>query len=441
MYYKYKYINMKRRHNCDQMRLKKMLGIEIDVEKYNSFSSIKRMIIKDKNKSEVQKIESYLKNKNKYEINPNIIIFLKKCGFDLRKITRNNILGGNSFYYDIVCDNQPIFNLEFPAQVFYTNKILETLSENEYFQKNYMEGDYIDLDLVRIEEEVENFSAKYSQKKFLDFAIHSKLNNRCLIAIEINEYEHKLKQSEDEKRGEDLRARRNSQGFTIIGPFSLQINKIGDIENNEFERFITDLLMWIKLIDNCQDKENFIVNFLVDHDIGDHAWCKLLYNSYCERNKCNLNAKYIINNFGKNKMTHQFIGKISDEFVKYRKDYVYRLREEEAKEEGEGEEKEKSNELFNKKPSLKKNKTITKHELNFEEGNNSVFLNYDGISIFLQFLHLHEEYFRNLNDHNYISSYFVNCQTCMMDAIEELYKMQHKILNSQKASYYYGSYD
>jgi hypothetical protein len=429
---------MKERHNCDMLRLKKLLGIEIDVEKYNSFSSIKRMIIKNKNESDVQQMESFLKNKNKYEINPNIIIFLKKCGFDLRKITRNNILGGNSFYYDIVCDNQPIFNIEFPAQVFYTNKILEALSKNEYFRKNYMEGDFIDLDLVKIEEEVENFSARYSQKKFLDFSIHSKFNNRCLVAIEINEYEHNYKQSEDEKRGEDLRARRNNQGFTIIGPFSIRLNKKGEIEEEEFDKFITDLLMWIKLIDDCQNRENFIVNFLVDHDVGNKYWCKLLYSSYCEKNKCAIIANQILERFGGNKMANIDSKKILREFVQYRRDYIYRLQEEEEEEEKESE---SANELFNKKKCESKKEEKNKYELNFEQKNDEILLNYNGISNFLQFLYYHEEYFRKLFRHNAISNYFINCQICMMDALEKLFNIQQKMLNSQKTSYYYGSYE
>lgn len=420
---------MKKKHNCDQLRLKKLFGIEIDVEKYNTFSSIKKMITKEENKSEINNIESFLSKKNKYEINPNLFIFLKKCGFNFRKISRNNIIGGTSFYYDIVCDKQPIFNLEFPAQVFYTNKILEALSQNEYFKNNYLEGDFIDLDLVKIEEEVENLSARYSQKKFLDFSIHSKFNKKCLIAIEINEFEHKAKQSEDEKRCEDLRARRNNQGFTIIGPFSLRINNFGNVTDEEFDKFVNDIISWIQLIDDCQNKEEFVVKFLVDHDVGDNVWCKLLYSSYCERKICFIPIEDIILLFGIQKINKKINIKndIIQKYKYYREDYIYRLKEDIENDE----------ELTNDE----KKEKIQEINLNFEEKNGKILLNYNGISNFLQFLYYHEEYFRKLFRHNSISNYFINCQICMMDAIEKLFSMQQKILNSQKISYYYGSYE
>jgi hypothetical protein len=420
---------MKKKHNCDQLRLKKLLGIDIDVDKYNRYSSIHKMIMDSDNKSDVSKIESFLSRKNKYEINPNIIIFLKKCGFNLRKITRKNVLGGNSFYYDIVCDNQPIFNIEFPAQVFYTNKLLEALSQNEYFQQNYMEGDFIDLDLVKIEEEVENFSARYSQKKFLDFSIHSKFNKRCLIAIEINEFEHRAKQSEDEKRCEDLRARRNNQGYTIIGPFSLRINDSGNVTDEEFDKFVDDILSWIKLIDDCQNKEEFVVNFLVEHDVGDIVWSKILYKSYSEKKICFIPIEDIMLLFGNQKINKKINIKndIIQKYKHYREDYIYRLKE--------------NIENDDDLTSDEKEKKIKEINLNFEEKNGKILLNYNGISNFLQFLFSNEEYFRYLQDHNSISNYFIKCQICMIDAIEKLFSMQQKMLNSTKTSYYYGSYE
>jgi hypothetical protein len=90
---------MKKKHCYDALRLKKLVGIEINTKKYNTFSKIKEIILEKDNDS---KISYFLRKDDRNQINPNTIIFLKKCGFDLCGISKNNVMSGISFYYDIM---------------------------------------------------------------------------------------------------------------------------------------------------------------------------------------------------------------------------------------------------------------------------------------------------------------------------------------------------
>lgn len=371
-------------------------------------------------------VENKLQKDDRNQIDPNKLILMFNCGFEFMKYSKKNCKDGTSYYYNIMDENNEnnIFHTELPIQVYYTNKIINELSKNEYFAENYMEGCFIESKLIKIEEEIINFSANYSQKKYLDFSIHSKNNNRHLIAIEINEYEHNSKQTEDEKQSEDLRARRNSQGYTIIGPFVIKLNGKGEIDESEseFNKFIKDVLSWLKKLDEINDNKhmyNFVVNYLVEKGIGVNGWCKLLYNSYKEKDEFSIStSEHILPRFGLNNLKEK-PKKIISNFVKYRDDYLYRWKQE-----------------------CKDNCEEIKS--NYKEIKGDIFVNFDGFVNFCQFLFLHEEYFKYLTDYEMITSYYQKCQVCMMDAISDVALLEKKnlidMLRARNKSYYYGGY-
>lgn len=407
--------------SIDTGKLKTILGIKPEENK----SKIKKKHIGDLINKNKLTIENKIKRDERNQIDPNAIILLKQCGFELEKYSSKNCMGGKSYYYNIV-GNDIIFHTNYPIQVFYTNLIIEKLSKDEYFQDNYMEYIYINDKYFKIEESVENINTNYLQKKYLDIAIHSAKNIRHIISIEINEYEHKNKQAEDEKRRQDLVSKKNSQGYTIYGPFVLKLNKNGEVSEEEFNRFINDVLEWIKKVDKInykdEDKQKqqkeFVIDYMVNKEIGKKVFCEMLYDSYMNKEKYIICANDIIDFFGPS-FKKKIKKNIEDEFIQYQHNL-----DQQIKDEGE-----------NKKTNYKM------------DGDNTM-LNFDGFSELMQFLHLHSEYFKTTIGYNKMTVFIQNVLNCMFSAMidlnneiqkrEDLYK---DYMKSRTTSFHYGSYD
>jgi hypothetical protein len=402
-------------------KLKSLLGIKL-----NDKTEIKAKYISDLVSKNKIAVENKIKKDERNQIDPNVIILLKECGFDLLKNKQKNVIGGYSYYYDIVNDKISI-HTNYPIQVYYTNLIIEELEKNEYFKENYMEGIFVNKDLFRIEEEVFNLTADYSKQKYLDISIRSKENKHHLIAIEINEYEHHSKQSEDTKRSEDLISRKNSQGYTVYGPFVLKLDKEGSVTNDEFKRFIKDILLWIQKIDALNEREdkkeerhkNFVVDYMEKKGVGDDIFCGLLYDSYKQKNNFEIPLDGILNFFGST-----FIKKninFKKEFLEYQSKLDAQINDENK---------------YN-------NTNITKKK-NYKQIDNEIMLNFDGLSEFFQFLHLHPEYFKNINKYNQITVFMQNTLNCMMAALTDLNNlgMQYykDFMISRNTKFHYGSY-
>lgn len=397
-------------HNYDSYRLKKLTGFDIDTKKYNTYKKLKKLIIDDSESA--NKFFAHIKKDERNQVKPNIILFLKQCGFDMEGCLRKNIIGNNSKYFDIVFDSNTIYSTQYPVQVYYTHKIFEKLMKNNYFKENYTEGDFLDEEFVKVERKVINQYANYGLTKYLDISIHSKLNKDKHIFIEINEYEHHSKQTEDKKRCDDIKYRNNVSDLDFIGPFVLMLNKNCEVVESEIERLTNNVVEWLQILDNCANKEKFIINYLVANGVGDYQLCEMLYNAH--ENKENFDVtlnvlliKYFADLFNKK------VKMIMKNFVEYRKDYVERLRTE----------------------------TKQNCNLNFIEINGEVKLNFDGISDFFQYLACNEDLFKFQQDHNSISIYFYTCQRTMMKAINELFVLQQKLLDKNKLNFFYGSYE
>lgn len=397
------------KHNYDNYRIKKIFGADIDVKKYDTYKKLRNFIIED---SETKnKFFEFVKKDERNQVRPNIIIFLKKFGFDIDGCLRKNIVGGNSKYHDITYDGKIVFSTQYPTQVYYTNKIFENLLENEYFKEHYTEGDLLDEDLIKIEKRVVNEYANYNQIKYLDISIYSKYNRDKNLIIEINEYEHSSKQTEDKKRYDDLKYRKNTQDIDFIGPFTLMLNKNCEVVKSQVDKLVEEVIEWLQIVDNCADEKKYVINYLVKNCIGKKKWCELLYDSYCDINKCIVDPNIILSFF--NKFMTKSNKKIISDYVEYKKDYLYRL-------------KEINNEIC---------------DINFIENNGEIKLNYDGVGDFFQYLYANEDLFKNQIEHYRISQYFTNCQRTMMKAIKELFALQNKLLNINKYQFFYGSYE
>jgi hypothetical protein len=144
---------LKRKHNYYIPTIKKLIGIEPDPKKQNTFQKLHDFIVENSDK-----IAPFLRKDARGQINPNSILFLKNCGFDFMKIKRHNRVGGDSYYYDIIENGNIVFAVEYPSQVYYTNRIIEELKKHGHFRDNYMEGDFISTDLIQIEDVITNHS-------------------------------------------------------------------------------------------------------------------------------------------------------------------------------------------------------------------------------------------------------------------------------------------
>lgn len=423
----------KQKHNYDEIRLKKLLGININTKKQKTFYDLQQILIADfKEKS---KFVNYTGNTRRCQLFPNVIILLKKCGFDfnINNDSKKNI--HCCLYYDekIICD------IQYPIQIYYTNKIFEQMAENKYFRNNYMNHDFLDDDYICIEKDVENKYSEYGNKKFLDIAIKSKYNGNGnsdkIIMLEINEYAHNSKQTEDEKRSDDLKYRKNKENKLFFGPFVLRLNKEGKIAESEIKRMSKDVLELVQIIDNCADKKQYTINYMVENKIGNFEFCEMMYESYENKNTCSVPFNDILVLFGSQLKVKK--EKIKQHFIDYRKDYLYRLAEET---------KNKNMMLFDDSDldldlDLEQVPEDKKQDLNFETKHNDIYLNFDGISDVFQYLLLHEEYFKHLQEHHRITKFFDSCVKTMMHAINELYEMQEKMIVLNKKNLFYGSYN
>jgi hypothetical protein len=402
-------------------KLKSLLGIKLDDKTKIKTKDISDLVAKNK-----IAIENKIKKDERNQIDPNVIILLKRGGFDLEQFSVKNSMNGTSYYYDI-CNDDIKIHTNYPIQVYYTNLIIEELSKNDYFKNNYMEDIFVNKDLFKIEEEVLNLSANYAQQKYLDISIHSKENYRHLISIEINEYEHRSKQTEDEKRSDDLRSRKNVQGYTIYGPFVLKLNKKGEVSDEEFKRFINDILSWIQKINILNENEDkqeerkkeFVVEYMMNKEVGKKAFCELIYNSWKDQKNFLISLDGILDFFGKTYLKKNIdFGK---EFIKYQADIDTRINIE-----------------------LKENTDNKIKNKNYKKIDNEIILNFNGLSEFFQFLHLHQEYFKSINTYNKITVFMQNTINCMMSALSDLNDlgMQYykDFMISRNTKFHYGSY-
>jgi hypothetical protein len=84
---------------------------------------------------------------------------------------------------------------------------------------------------------------------------------------------------------------------SVTGPFCLRLDKNGEVEDAEFQRFVDDIIGWIIANDDYnnsghygnENTEDFIVNYLVREGLGEEPFCRMLYRSYKDKDNCGLN--------------------------------------------------------------------------------------------------------------------------------------------------------
>ncbi len=410
-------------HKYDKSRIKNLLGIRINVDKYNTFKCLSKIILK-------KKITVGRHISKGVWANPNSVMLLKKCGFEF--VERDN----DKLCYDMICEDINI-NFCFPPQVYYTNKILTLLKKDKYFKKKYcLDNVLINDEYVKIEKCIKNPFAAYNKGKRYDIGIYSVEDEKSMIIIEINENQHKSRQTEDFKRSDDLLGRENLEGIKIERIFNLKLNKYNKVSETILDDLCEDIVDELKKIDKIADRKKFTIQYLVDHELGDKEFCTLLYNAK-EKNEY---IKFCdIFNVVEPRIKDKYVKLIKGYFWDWHVSQIKKLQatesanvtkisdifaDEDSCSESEDEDKESIIEKI-------KNMAIKK--------NNLISFNFDGIVRFLQFLGMHEEYFKNINGYHYILEYTQKSSNCMMDAIRELYEIQYNFTNGKKIRNY-GDY-
>jgi len=421
-------INMGERHECDKIRIKNLLGITVNTDTCITFQNLLNVVL---DKREL--VRNHV-NKGVWT-NPNCIILLKKCGFTFIKDDETclyNLRYGNE-YIGVKC----------PPQVYYTNKILSLLMKDSYFKDNYCDGIFVKKDNVIIEKRIENCYSNYGNGKRCDIGIHSIENDRFIIAVEINENHHKNRQTEDEKRYDDLLMRSNKNGLKFMKILILKLNENNRINKKILNEICKDIINNIKNLDSIFDEEKYTVNYLVKNGIGDENFCRILYNTKRRNKYVNFSDIFIRI---EEKVKKEYVSKIEKDFLDWHDEYIIKI--------------EDANDIPIKKKCGIFDDPDSNSDSDDESDNDSedgdidevksirkmcivensiTKLNFDGIIRFLQFLGMHYEYFKNINGYNYILKYTNDSSKCMMDAIHELYEIQHDFLHDKKIVYY-GKY-
>jgi hypothetical protein len=210
------------------------------------------------------------------------------------------------------------------------------------------------------------------------------------------------------------------------------LNNKCDVVELEIDKMAKEILDLIRIIDNCANEKQYVINYMVENNIGDFNFCEIMYNSYENKNEFIVPLDDIIELFGTS--FKEKIINIKKNFIDYYEDYVYRLNEEQ------NEIQKTTNELFDSDTDEEFDSKKQNINLNFISKNNNIFLNYDGISNFFQYLSTNENYFKFLQDHHKIIKFNESCQYTMMKAIHELFALQEKMLSINKHDFFYGSY-
>ena len=422
---------MNERHKYDEIRIKNLLGIRVNVDKYKTFEELSNIILDKK-----ILVKKYV-DKGVWT-NPNCVLLLGKCGFKFIKKNEEKCL------YDMECKNEYI-GMEFPPQVYYTNKILSLLKKDNYFKKHYCDGIFVKGQYVTIEKRVKNCKSDYGNNKRCDIAVCSIENDKFIIGIEINENQHKNRQTEDKKRCDDLLARYNSDSFKIMKILILKLNKNNEADKKILKEICTDIINNIKKLDSIFDEEKYTINYLVNNGLGDEKFCKMLYHSKI-KNKCvDFNDIFMII---EEKIKDEYVNKIEGKFLDWHDNYTEKIQNENKNYEKKFcnmfDDSESENEPENNSENNNSDDSDDSDEINVLRKmcirkNNVTKLNFDGIVRFLQFLGMHEEFFKNIGDYNYVLKYSNDSSNCMMNAIHELYEMQYDFLHDNKVRCY-GDY-
>lgn len=436
------------KHNYDAIRIEKLLGFNIDVKKSNTFESVAEYI--KINSSLLKNIPNAPRKilENRHNPHPNSIRLLYACGFELKR--------NNKKQYDIYYGSELVYISDLPLQVYYTYIILEKLSKYPLFKNKYMENDNIMLkDLVQIEY---NICAKYppplpkKPDSFIDIGILVNGKSKQLIGIEIDEYEHYSKELQDMKRYDDL-FRENTDKINIFSIISLRLNQKGFVSEKEINGLVRNVFNRIETLENifCQSRREFIINYLFKNKIGSKNCCSILFD--CHNNLESFGFEldsYDI--FLPNIINKKHKKNIVKKFVEWRKKHVINANMEIMENQKSKLSKNNTqNKLFDDSSSddnndessnnnLCNNKQIIElKKFNFEEKDGKVYLNYDGIANFFQFLIRYEEYFDNELSYASVCEYFEKCHQFIIKASSEIYDLYEKIISGEKF-YYFGSF-
>jgi hypothetical protein len=144
----------------------------------------------------------------------------------------------------------------------------------------------------------------------------------------------------------------------------------------------------------------------------------------------------------KSKIKQKYIDQIEDEFWDWHYDYIERLNDlkkvphiytlfdndksDSDENSGQDSSSESEMDLDDDDDEIKKLKNMVIMKKGIIE------LNFDGIVRFFQFLGMHEEYFDDLSEYNFVLRYAQDSSNCMMKAIQELFTIQHDFLHDNK---------
>jgi hypothetical protein len=463
-------------------KIKDLLNITIPTKKTISCDDLRNRIIENKDKIFKQI------NNGRY-VNPNVIFLLYECGIKLKQYTKSKSSANRkekTIVYNLTYNNEIIFKTEYPVSVNIIFKILKSLSKYKYFQKKYMNKKLLKDHLFKVEEVIINPYSDNPQEKNLDLAIYSHDNKNCLICVEINEYTHKSKVPNDNKRCDDLICRFNEQRKKISKIFITKLNKDGFIPNDDIDNMSRDIIKLLIDIDYINEERKFVVYRLVKGGIGDKKLCELLYDSHNNKNEYNINIYDLYIKF-KNMFVNEYQDKIIDIFISYQKDNNCEL------EEKEDEIKKLMDFSRKKSQKVKKNNVIfdgnsdsenssvsesysdsdsnlnsdlesesdcysdiddfynnsNKYQQNLEEKRicfrelgGGIFLNFFGVSKFIKFIADRDSkiYFKDIRDHEYVSDYFDRCQNYMINATKEIKQLIDELNDCEKRKIIYGSH-
>jgi len=413
-------------HTYDKIRLNQLLGINVDVNEYDTFENLSWIILH--NKTDV----SEHINKGVWT-NPNSIMLLRKCGFKFFKLDDKKIA------YDMELDGVNI-GLTLPSQVYFTNKIMMLLKKDKYFREKYCTDRVLINDgLIKTEKRIYNNKSDYGRQKRCDIGITSVENEKFVIGIEINEHHHKDIRTEDKKRQDDLLYRYNSDGLKLIKIFNLNLDNNNDVKQTELNEMCKDITDLIKNLDSIFDEQKFTVNYLVNHGLGDEKFCELLVTSHHKH-------KYIefadIFEIVKGRIKDEYLETMEENFKGFHSNHINEL-EEYCKLNSKALQN-KTNKLFDDSDDSDDDTYVEEEEDHIEYDiipklkrmttytNRVLKLNFNGIIRFLQYLQMHDEYFKFITDYNFVLEYALNANNCMMEAIRELNSTLFSFVHDRK---------
>lgn len=409
------------KHNYDDLRIKTLLGIDVDVVKHDTYASLAKMILKHQKKVENHVNEGFRTNQNS-------LILLAECGFVFKE-TNNK--------YDMIYDDVYL-NLRLPQQSYYTHLLLKPLRE---LKKPYFEKAFINIEHIEIEKSVINNTSESTGKRKLDICITS-IDKKYAICVEINEYAHRTKIREDLARCSDLLVKYNENDIRIVNIFVLRLNKNNKVDISEIDKITKDMLEAIKKINSIGNRKKYVVDYLVSHNIGNKQFCNLLYDS-------NYNNIYVklsdIVACVKSKLKPDISKEIYSKFKKYHNDYVEDMKKSSSHKKAcsifdDSEDDNDENEEDDNDSDDDNDKKITELENRVKYKKDGTEVNFIGINWFLSFLAENRAFFININGHNFVKQYFLNCTKCMMMAIDEIANNAEKFVEQKKPKFY-GKYN